>query len=136
MKDIRFRVWHLKDRRMYYRGYQKFFHVLLCDDDKGENEGKGRPAKRAFYGECIFLESTGLHDKRQREIFEGDVVLVRYKGSQFQGPVDEVPDTFGSGKLHPLRSLLKKNGITGSPENLDLEVLGNEYENPEFSEKP
>jgi uncharacterized phage protein (TIGR01671 family) len=134
MKDIRFRVWHLKDKRMYYRGYQKFFHVLLCDDDRGENEGKGKPVRRAFYGDCVFLESTGLYDKRQREIFEGDVVRVLYKGKEFHGPVDEVPDTFGSGKVHPLRGLLKKNGIAGTPENLDLEVLGNEYENPELSE--
>ena len=127
MKDIRFRVWHLKEKKMYYRGYQKFLHVLLCDDDRGENEGKGKPVRRAAYGDCVFLESTGLHDKRQREIFEGDIVRVRYGERVFQGPVDEVPDMFGAQKIHPLRSLLKQHGITGNPENLDLEVVGNEW---------
>ena len=128
MKDIRFRVWHLKENRMYYRGYQKFFHVLLCEDDQGQNEGKGTPARRAFYGDCVFLESTGLYDRCQREIFEGDYVRVRYQGREFEGLVEAVPDTFGAAKLHPLQSILKKNGITGNPENLDLEVTGNEYE--------
>ena len=128
MRDIRFRVWHLKEKKMYYRGYQKFLHVLLCEDDHGENEGGGKPARRAFYGDCVFLESTGLHDKRQKEIFEGDIVRVTYKGRVFEGVVDEVPDTFGAAKLHPLNSLLKKNGIAGYPEHLELEVLGNEYE--------
>ena len=128
MKDIRFRVWHVKQKRMYYRGYQKFLHVLLCDDDYGENEGRGKPVERASYGECIFLESTGLFDKCQREIFEGDIVRVRYKGLDFQGSVEEVPDMFGTKKLHPLSGLLKKHGILGNPENLDLEVVGNEYE--------
>ena len=128
MKDIRFRVWHVKEKRMYYRGYQKFLHVLLCDDDQGDNEGRGKSVKRASYGDCVFLESTGLFDKRQREIFEGDIVRVRYKNLDFQGVVGDVPDTFGAKKLHPLSSLLKKNGILGNPENLDLEVTGNEYD--------
>ena len=128
MKDIRFRVWHVKEKRMYYRGYQKFLHVLLCEDDHGENEGRGKPVKRASYADCIFLESTGLFDRHQREIFEGDLVRVRYKGLDFQGLVDEVPDMFGTKKLHPLNTLLKEHGILGNPENLDLEVVGNEYD--------
>ena len=129
MKDIRFRVWHLKDRKMYYRGYQKFFHVLLCDDDRGENESRGRPVKRAFYGDCVFLESTGLRDKSGGEVFEGDIVRVLYKERSFTGAVGPVPDTFGAGKKHPLTDLLKANGISGNPENLEMEILGNEYEN-------
>ncbi len=128
MKDIHFRVWHLKENKMYYRGYQKFLHVLLCEDDHGENEGKGKPARRASYGDCIFLESTTLFDKNQREIFEGDVVRIRYKDRVFEGVVEEVPDTFGASKVHPLQSILKKQGIVGYPEHLDVEVIGNEYE--------
>ena len=128
MKDIHFRVWHLQEKKMYYRGYQKFLHVLLCEDDHGENEGKGTPARRASYGDCIFLESTGLFDRRQKEIFEGDIVRVGYKDREFEGIVEEIPDTFGAAKVHPLHNILKKNGILGYPENLNLEVLGNEYE--------
>ena len=134
MKDIRFRVWYMKESRMYYRGYQKFLHVLLCEDDHGENDGKGKPARRASYGDCIFLESSGLYDKRQREIFEGDFVRGRYKNREFEGLVGEIPDTFGAAKKHPLHSLLKQHGILGNPENLDLEVTGNEYETPKHQE--
>ena len=128
MKDIHFRVWHLKQNRMFYRGYQKFLHVLLCEDDHGENEGKGKPVQRASYGDCVFLESTGLFDKNQREIIEGDLVRVKHKDKVFEGLVDAVPDTFGAAKIHPLNNILKKQGILGYPENLVLEVIGNEYE--------
>ncbi|MBI3251886.1 MAG: hypothetical protein HYZ52_01005 [Candidatus Omnitrophica bacterium] len=128
MKDIHFRVWHLKENKMYYRGYQKFLHVLLCEDDHGENDGRGRPVRRAGYGDCVFLESTGLRDKNGREVFEGDLIRVQYKERSFTGVVGPVPDTFGAGKKHPLSGLLKSNGVMGSPEDLDIEVIGNEYE--------
>ena len=128
MKDVRFRVWHVPENKMYYRGYQKFLHVLLCEDDRGENEGKGVPALRARYKDCIFLESTGLHDKNGKEVFEGDRVRVRFKDREFQGAVDSVPDSFGNKNVHPLAGLLKKNGVLGNPQDLEIEVLGNEFE--------
>lgn len=128
MKDLRFRVWHLAENKMYYRGYQKFLHALLCDDDRGENDGRGKPVKRAPYSQCVFLESAGILDRNGREIFEGDVVRIRHKDRVIEGVVGEIPDMFGSKKMHPLDGLLKKNGIAGNPENLDIEVLGNEYE--------
>ena len=130
MKDLKFRAWHVKENRMYHRAYQKLFHVLLCEDDQGANDGRGRPVKRAGYGDCYLLESTGLKDKHGREIFEGDIIRVCYQDRVFEGIVDSVPDMFGSRKLHPLQPLLKKHGIPGNPENLELEVLGNEYESP------
>ena len=132
MKELKFRAWHLRENRMYYRGYQKFLHVLLCDRDPQDEDGAGKPVKRAPYGDCVLLESTGLEDKKRREVFEGDVVCIRYRGTEFTGIVGSVPDMFGSRRLHPLQSLLKKHGIEGNPDNLDLEVLGNEYENPEL----
>ena len=117
---------------MYYRGYQKLLHVLLCDRDPRDGDGAGKPVKRASYGDCLLLESAGLEDKNRREIFEGDIVRVRWQDREFTGTVGSVPDMFGTRKLHPLQSLLKQHGIAGNPDNLDFEVLGNEFENPEL----
>ena len=135
MKEVRFRAWHLKEKKMFYRAYQRLFMVLLCDRDPQKDDGHGKPVRRAWYGDCFLLESTGLTDKERREVFEGDIVRVRYlpagqagQGREFTGLVGSVPDTFGAGKVHPLRDLLKKHGISGYPENLELEVLGNEFE--------
>ncbi len=129
VKEVRFRAWHIKEKKMYYRGYQRLFTVLLCERDPLKDDGHGKPVRRAWYGDCFLLESTGLTDKERREVFEGDIVRVRYRDQEFTGLVGSVPDTFGAGKLHPLRDLLKKHGISGYPENLELEVLGNEFEN-------
>ena len=130
MKELKFRAWHAVENKMYYRAYQKFLHVLLCEKDPRDGDGAGKPVKRASYGDCFLLESTGLGDKNSREIFEGDIVRVRQKEHQFTGVVGPVPDMFGSRKLHPLQDLLRSHGIAGNPDNLELEVLGNEFEDP------
>lgn len=126
MKEHRFRVWHLKEKKMYFRGYQKFLHALLCDDDHGGNEGRGIPVKRASYGDCVFLESTDLFDKHQKEIFEGDRVRVKAGEKVFEEFVGPVPDTFGV-KVHPLQALFKKQGFAVMPEKFEIEIIGDEY---------
>ena len=132
MKDLRFRVWFIPEKKMYYRGYQKLFHVLLCGYDRGANDGKGRPVKRVGYDDCEMLEGSSVLDKNRVEIYEGDIVQVRYRDKYFKDVVDSVADMFGSKKIHPLQSLLLRHGIVGNPENLDIEVVGNRYETPEF----
>lgn len=132
MREINFKVWHIKDRKMYFRGYQKLFHVLLCEDDGGKNEGKGVPVRRANYGDCIFLETTSLKDKNGREVFEGDIVRLRVKEKTYEGVVESVPDMFRSRKLHPLEGLFRKFGLEPENENIEIEVLGNSFESKLF----
>lgn len=132
MKEFKFRAWHQKENKMYYRGYQKLFHVLLCEKDPLDQEGSGKPVRRASYNDCFLLESTGLVDKNRKEIFEGDIVRVVHQDRAFVGKVGSVPDMFGSRKLHPLTDLLSRHGISGNPDSLEIEILGNEFENPEL----
>lgn len=115
---------------MYFRAYQKFLAILVCDDDMGKNEGRGRPVKRVSYNDCDLMQGTTFIDKKGREVFERDIVRVVYGGREFVEIVGSVPDMFGSLGLHPLDSVLKKQGIKGNPPNLDVEVLGNQYEHP------
>ena len=135
MKELKFRVWHRKEKKMYWRGYQKLTHVLLCDNDRGANEGRGTPLKRASYEDCELLEGTTFFDKHRREVYEGDVVRILYKGKgeavpcPYIGVVTYVPDMFGSKSLHPLESVLIAHGIQGNPSDLEAEILGNRFEN-------
>jgi len=136
MREIKFRVWYRKDSKMYYRGYQKLFHVLLCENDFGKNEGKGTPVKKARYDDCEMMEGTGILDKRGYEIFEGDIIQIFAKDGYYQGVLDQIPDMFRSRGLHPLQSLLDQYKIKESSEDLEFEVLGNIYEHPQKSNLP
>ena len=130
MREIKFRVWHRKEKKMYHRGYQKLTHILLCDPDEGKGDGKGRPVQRGRFEDCELLEGTGIIDFRGVEIFEGDIVRLTYEGENYAGAVTEIPDMFRSRHLHPLHSLLEKWGIPEDVRNLEWEVLGNQYEHP------
>jgi len=128
MKDLKFRVWHKKERKMYPIGYQKFLHVLLCEEDHGKNEGRGIPVKRASYEDCEFMEFSELFDKNGRGVYEGDIVRVSVGSKVFEDVVGSIPDMFGSRKIHPLQTLLKRHGMDKVPEEMEIEVIGNRYE--------
>lgn len=129
IREIKFRVWHKKEKKMYARGYQKWFHVLLCEDDGGTAGGRGIPVKRESYDPCEFLEGTGIEDIHGREVYEGDIVRVSSGTLTFTGIVGEVPDMFRSRGLHPLHGLLSRHGLGDKIEDLRVEVLGNRFEN-------
>ena len=126
MKDIKFRVWHIPEKKMYFRGYQKWFHVLLCDDDQGKNAGQGLSVKRARYKDCEFTEWTGLLDKNGREIYEEDRIRITAGGKTIEETVGSVPDSFGSKNAHPLGEIFKKYNI--DPKQCVIEIVGNSYE--------
>ena len=132
MRKIKFRVWHRAESKMYFLGYQKLTHVLLCRDDGGENGGRGLPVKRAQYDACELLESTGVFDYHGNEIFEGDIVRVRAGSQSFSGVVESIPDMFKSRGLHPLQPLLERGGISKDQEGVEFKVMGNRYETPDL----
>jgi hypothetical protein len=129
--NLRFRAWHRKERRMYYRAYQKWFHVLLCAEDPRDPGGPGIPVLRARFEDCDLLQGTGVFDKMSREIFEGDIVRLESGGRSAVGVVPPVPDMYKSRRLHPLQGLLEACGMTREDETPEFEVMGNRYETSE-----
>lgn len=129
MRDIKFRVWYLPEKKMYYRGYQKLTHILLCDNDQKE----GIPVKRVPYKDCEMLECTDIEDIHGRLIYEGDLVQIHWENKNYFGEVGEIPDMFRSRGLHPIHGLLHQFKIPDDAKNLSFEIMGNTYENPSLS---
>ena len=86
------------------------------------------------------MQSTGLHDKNGKEIFEGDVVK-RYRSPFFKAKWEYQIETVLKGKASLLlgREFGKNFGTIpfDSPfaKSDLLEVIGNIYENPELLEE-
>lgn len=83
----------------------------------------------------ILMQSTGLHDKNGKEIFEGDIVRMRNPRDRRQIGMFQVVRVANS----PMLGLLDKK-LTTEIFNLYehmrnyYEIIGNVYENPELLE--
>lgn len=82
----------------------------------------------------IIVETTGLKDKNQNEIFEGDIVTIK---SQYEteNPIDtlaKVEFFDGSFRLDFHGMILNWAVLECSKSNWLIEVIGNIYENPEL----
>ena len=77
----------------------------------------------------ILMQSTGLHDKNGKEIFEGDIVLV------LDSPYTVFYDNErGSYRLKPHDDRWNVDYMSNFSHGGNFEVVGNIYENPELLE--
>ena len=115
MRKIKFRAWHKTPKGGY-------MHTDLLIDGDGElMEGTFdgvMPVVGAFKDD-VLMQYTGLKDKNDKEIYEGDLTMY--------GEVAYLDDGF---------CLIDKGdnvlGLRDMVYNEKLEVLGNIYENPEL----
>ena len=121
----RFRAW-IKEEKCFadyietIRYYAKEVDLCwggICESDCFDFEG------------VIFTQSTGLFDKNNKEIFEGDIVLV----------IDSTYTVFydnerGSYRLKPHDDRWNVDYMSNFSHGGNFEVVGNIYENKDISE--
>ena len=143
MKQIKFRIWDRKEKKMIYsnefRGFMDLEGTICTIDKKGnlcyDYLDKGKSPRDRY----VPLQFIGYKDKNKKEIYEGDIVA---------GPKDEYYSVYKIGlydigfgyeiimSIAPGHTPNDKGpfpiGIGRDFCSDDLEIIGNVYENPKL----
>jgi len=141
MREIKFRAWDERNRKM---SSTITFRDLVNYYAHGEVNWPKHPTIMPVWIDIIWMQYTGLKDKANREIFEGDIIKLYHPNyyEYFKGTVsydNKQAAFFCSGEA--------VNRITYSDnrpdvvvihtyaylfEHDEIEIIGNIYENPEL----
>lgn len=147
MRDIRFRVWDIERKKMYYKHFglsntgSPLYYIDCFKEDSGWTHAS---SLRTI---DVLMQFTGLKDKNGKEIYEGDIVIKdcyiwfdegkpNYRGtvewiySQWQ-VVAHCINPNKSGISDGMNEGFNDKGIDEGG-NSDWKVIGNIYENPEL----
>lgn len=123
-REIKFRAWH--------KDLKKMFKIGQITLEKGT--WYFEPNDRDFIGMSIpfqpsfvLMQYTGLHDKNGKEIYEGDILKVYYKGMSEVGYV-EYDNDYCEYKI----IINTDKDYFSLWKSIDLEKIGNKYDNPEL----
>lgn len=138
MRDIKFRAWDKVSKKMLKIGLVDLDDMTVYNAKSGDfrfsYQRKTKYSETESFEDVerlIFMQYTGIKDKNEKEIFEGDIFVhnnqkfeVIYDGTRFIG-VDS--DRSGNGYVCYVDSHYKDGSSS-------IEVIGNIYENPELLE--
>ena len=131
-REIKFRG---KDRENWYYGdlVQEIRHndnklfdgtmtyIRNCEYKNGDYIGDSFPVSSETIGQY-----TGLHDKNGKEIYEGDIVKIKYRDEDIGKVIYE-----HNGFSIDVTNMNKNYGRVSFVNNF-MEVIGNIYDNPEL----
>lgn len=120
----RFRAWDSAKKEMFKDTFAitESGQVVVV-----EQEDVMSPPDYVFVDHLVIMQSTGLFDKNNKEIFEGDIVLV------LDSPYTVFYDNEkGSYRLKPHDDRWNVDYMSNFSHGGNFEVVGNIYENKEY----
>ena len=136
-REIKFRAWHKAEKLMCPVNIITFGEgaflvgVEKQSDFIAANLLVHAPTEGRFCknDEFELLQFTGLKDKKGVEIYEGDIVTYNSRGLDFKGYVVSNNWEF---YYEPIDKFSKDYDHMSYPPGVDIEIIGNIYENPEL----
>lgn len=144
MREIKFRAWdknnkqmcevtHLKFSKCQYLnvGYRRLLDRKMIDDNSLLDE--------KMNGTCALMQYTGLKDKNDKEIYEGDVVRQYADCDEYGCDIYfRYLIEWDNEQLAYCGNEIQSKGLTNDryygTDMADYEIIGNIYENPELLE--
>jgi uncharacterized phage protein (TIGR01671 family) len=121
-REIKFRVWDTKYKKMVFTGFHFFGEIMAFDEVRiylFETKETDHISTIERWNDLELMQFTGLLDKNGKEIYEGDIVEQVFHGVENESTLIEVKDIRHLSELY----------IGSTKSNL---VIGNIYENPEL----
>lgn len=135
MRDIKFRMWSKEYKTMY-------INEMLISASQGMIKAANYAMEHFDYEmnkvlplglylpltdeDAEFMQYTGLKDKNNKEIYEGDIL----KGINYD--INRPKEFIGTVEYNWNRFIVNAKGFPLYDINTTLEVIGNIYENPEL----
>lgn len=126
----KFRAWDKRSKEMCKVStlhiedeYVDLFKVSIYEDPLNDRWAK--------FGDIVLMQSTGLKDKNDVEIFEGDIVLENGMEQVISLGEQRHEENFGDVVYYIGFNIFTKWGYS-SIDPKEHEVIGNIYENPEL----
>jgi len=117
MREIKFRAWDIVNKKMFDVGW-------ITWQEGVPFEVTSDPERNQYFpGQFILIEYTGLKDKNDKEIYEGDILLIEDHDDLIPYPPEKIVVSWMDGCWRPRMWLIDKH--------LTAEVIGNIYENQE-----
>lgn len=125
MREIRFRLWDVSEKLFINDGFSIDMDGYAWHDDNGNSH--------VIAGRYFIMQYTGLKDKNGKEIYEGDIVIIR-------GSSPEDGDVFYQIEWRPLVYMIVAVELHITPYNIwvtleeieECEIIGNIHENHEW----
>ena len=114
MREIKFRAWDVKYKRMSLVSSIDFKKNLIYTTWWEENKKRLKKDKTNEISDLVLMQFTGLKDKNGKEIYEGDIVKGEVENNKFISVVEFQNGGFSINTLW------------------EPEVIGNIFENPEL----
>jgi len=128
MRPLKYRAWDKEKKEMLY-DVVPFWNGVCGPELWGYCGIMGEHSDRPIGDDLIVMEFTGLYDKNDQEIWEGDILKLTCAGPDLNGKVVSVIYSMGAYRDSYYRwELYNKSDA--------FEVIGNIYENKELLHEP
>ena len=133
MREYKFRVWDTENKEML-----KVQELDFEDTFYGGRLSIRTDQYNDYFDieDMILMQYTGLKDKNGKEIYEGDIVFIKgeTKLLDIKGKV-EYSNIFAQFIITNTGSIVNEAEPLGDYGEENIEVIGNEFDNPELLEK-